>query len=437
MLKPLSRAAAAAALLLAAAPAGAQDAGGNGFPTMAVPQGGVQGMQGSANLGADPAPPAPTGWNGGVTGSVPTGAGIYGNIDYLLWHVPTRTVKIPLVSTGDINSLGVLGQPATAVLPGNRLNFDGASPGLKIAFGVWWDDAKALGSDFSIMWMFTQRNGVNYQSDGTGNPILSRPFYDQLFGGEDARILALPGVFTGGVAISNGIRLWGAEFNPVLCKIAGDETVSVHALFGFKYLYLNETESITDNTIAQGAAAVSFLGNSYAAGYATSVTDSVVAANRFYGATLGLKTSGEYGRFSFDLTGKIAIGGNEEIVDSYGSTRLVDPSGHTVQAVPGGLLFQQSNSGKFDTYKFAVMPELNASIGVRIVQGVVVSLGYNILYLSSSVRAPDQIAMRNLNSGTVASSANYGIAGPAGPAPYVQRTDFAAQSLSLGLTISY
>ncbi len=401
-------------------------------PTMAVPAGSVQGMQGSSGVNtlSQNAP-------GTVTSADSGGIRIYGSVEYLVWDISNRSVKIPIGSMGANGSLGVLGDQGASILDSGSQKYDSSAPGLKIAFGMWYDEEHSMGSDFNIMWMFSQSRGITQQGDPNGNTVISRPFFDTLFGGENARLLSVPGFYNGGYSTKSEVRLWGAEINPFIVKIAGDNISSLYYQIGFKYLYLNESYTITDSTTSVNGSPVSFNGVSYGQGFTTSIIDRVVASNNFYGGTLGLKWHAEANRISFDVTGKIALGGNEEVVDVYGSSRLLS-SNRTLLSSPGGLLALPSNSGKFDTYKITAIPELNAAIGFKIVEGLTVHLSYNYLYMTSSVRAVDQLAYRNVNSGQVPTNPNFGLLGGViAPARYLQRTEFSAQSIGLGATLSY
>jgi hypothetical protein len=286
--------------------------------------------------------------------------------------------------------------------------------------------------------MFSQKSSYAVQSDGNGNPTIARPFLDTLFYQEDVRLLASAGFSTGGYTTQSTFRMWGAEVNPLEVLLAGDTTSALHLILGFKYQYLNESYSILDNSTAINAGTVNFQGNSFGAGWSTSVLDRANSSNNFYGGNIGLKWHGELSSFTYDITGKVAFGGNEEVVDLYGSSRLYGPQGQLYGATPGGLLALPSNSGKFDTYKFAVLPELNVQLGYKIIQGVEVHVSYNLLYISSVVRAAEQFGERTVNSGYVPTSPNYGIlSSSAAPVPYLQRTDFTAQAVGFGLTLTY
>lgn len=444
MLKNAFRAALALTLGLGATQVHAQNivgGGASGMPTMSVPASNIQGMSGSSGVSGLSSPPnpfsSPSSGSSSITSGSTDTSRIYAGFEYLLWDIPNRSVRIPVGTVGDTNSLGVLNQPATSLLGGNSTNYGNWTPGMKLNFGVWYDDNHSYGSNLSFLWMFSQKSTYMAQSDGNGNPVISRPFFDTLFATEDVRLLSFPGANTGGYLTQSTVRMWGAEVNPLICSIFGDSTFNLSFLTGFKYLYFNETYNIRDSSNAIGPGSIFYLGNAFGAGYGTSVLDHVVAANHFYGWNLGLQFHGELSNFLFDVAGKVAIGANEEVVDIYGATTLLRNNVY-VQGTPGGLLAQPSNSGSFDKFNFAVMPELNASIGYRIIPGVEIHLTYSLMYVSSFVRAPDQLLARQINSGIVPSSPNYGVGG-SGPAPvtYLDRSDFTAQSIGINLTLSY
>jgi hypothetical protein len=411
---------------------------------------GISPAHAQAPVGGMPASNIPTmgGGNGVGTFNAPpnstyedesAGARVYGSIDYLFWDIRNKNVPTVLGTSGDPIGLGTLDSPGTTRLGGGQSNYDSAAPGLKIAFGTWFDGNKTVGSEFNIYWMFSQKISYSALSNSTGSPLIARPYFDTLFTQEDTRRLAFPDIYSGGYSTQFRSRLWGAEVSPYVCKLAGDQTSSLHYLFGFKYFYFNESFQIADRSRAIGVLPVTYMGVDYGEGFNTSVLDRVTAGNNFYGANFGLKWHAEvFDRVTFDIAGKVAFGGNKEVVDRYGSTRLFTPDNRILFGTPGGLLVQPSNSGKFSKYKLAYLPELNLGIGVKIVEGININLSYNFLYLSSAVRAGDQLGVRNINSAMVPTSPNIGIGGGGiAPVRSLERTDFSAHSLGIGLTVSY
>jgi hypothetical protein len=397
---------------------------------MTVPQGSVAPI-GTAGSGVSPFQ--------GVEGSeVSDGANrVYGNLSWLFWKVPSKELKFPLATTNNVGGFGLPSETGTTFLPISNPKLKDYTPGFRYDLGVWFDDNRDSGSDLSFFFMMSQTRVNQIQSSPTNDILIARPFNDLLFVGEDARLLAFPGSSSGGIRVESYFRMWGVDLNPYVCRIAGDNVTGLHLSTGFKYLYINDATRIIDKTTAIGGSQVSFLGTPFG-NSSTSVRDEVFAANRFYGGSVGLKWRADTERFSFMLGGKFALGGNQTVVDMYGQSSLIGADGKVQRAVPGGFYIQNSNAGKFSSYRLAILPEVETALSFKVTNYLSIFATYNFMWLSTSVRAADQLVDRNLNSGQIPTSPNFGLSGGrTGPSRFIERGDFNAQALGLGLTLSY
>src|SRR5438067_2351081 len=103
------------------------------------------------------------------------------------------------------------------------------------------------GFEASVFFLDQHGPHVTTQSDPGGNPVLARPFFNVLSGVPDVSVVAAPGLFSGGVAISSPSLLWGAEANFVWNPFASTCNWP-ELLIGFRYADLEEQLNIDQST---------------------------------------------------------------------------------------------------------------------------------------------------------------------------------------------
>ena len=118
-----------------------------------------------------------------------------------------------------------------------------------------------------------------------------------------------------------------------------------------------------------------------------------------------------------------------------GSTHLREVTGATGDYV-GGILANSANIGRYQTSRFALMPELGVTAGYWITPNVRLSLGYSALYWTDVLRAGNQID-RRVNPIYVPLDMTYtpGAAVVRQPPPML-RNDFWAEGLLFGVESS-
>ncbi|MGA2799539.1 MAG: BBP7 family outer membrane beta-barrel protein, partial [Thermoguttaceae bacterium] len=109
--------------------------------------------------------------------------------DWMMWWTSGSNLP-PLVTTSPQGTLqnqaGVLGQPGTSILFGDSTVYSDARAGVRITFGGWLDCCHRWGLEAD--WLTLAGKSINYSATSpTGDPILSRPFYD-VFGFTDDQI---------------------------------------------------------------------------------------------------------------------------------------------------------------------------------------------------------------------------------------------------------
>jgi hypothetical protein len=230
--------------------------------------------------------------------------------------------------------------------------------------------------------------------------------------------------FAGGVALSSAVRLWGAEVNGV---VAARLRPGVEAQFlaGFRYLDLTENFqllNITRDLVLDNTAVIA---------------DRFDTRNQFYGGQLGTRLSLTSDRLSADVGVTVALGSAHQVVGINGISSQFGPGAVTPGTFEGGFFAQPSNMGRTTEDRFAVVPEVRASVGYDFLPGVRAFVGYDWLYLSTVVRPGSQVD-RLLDQGQSPILRGLEPAGPGvRPAPQFNRTDFWAQGLSFGLQLRY
>jgi hypothetical protein len=359
----------------------------------------------------------------------PTPPRFWARAEYLLWWIKDSHYP-PLVTTGAATDPlpGALGMPGTQVLFGGRVDNEERSGG-RFTAGLRLDDAGTWGLEAGYFFLGTRSAGAADSSPGTaGSAVLARPFVDVLAGREDASLVAYPGLASGTVTVHAPSFLQGADAN-LACLMMDKSWLRVEALAGFRYLNLQEDLDIGEDVQVSAGAPV-FAGDTIVVG------DHFDARNNFYGGQLGLRASACHGRWDLDVAAKVALGDTHEVVTIAGSTTIA-PAAGPARVLDGGLLALPTNSGRFGRDAFAVVPEVEVTLGYHVTRWLRAYVGYTFIYWSDVVRPGDQID-RTVNRHEVPTSRLAGpLTGPARPAFSFAETDFWAQGLTLGLELRY
>jgi hypothetical protein len=260
-------------------------------------------------------------------------------------------------------------------------------------------------------------------------PVLARPFVNAVTGTDSALVLSAPGVQAGAASVSALSRLFGAEANARL-ELCRGCLFHLDLLAGFRYLEIDDSLTIDSRTTF--APNVLGLG-----GTSVVASDRFGGRNTFFGGQVGMEAELHYGRFFVDLWGKVALGDMHEIVSINGTTVLTGATGVST-ALPGGLLAQPSNSGRYSQEAFAVVPEMGINFGVQLTAHLRARVGYTFLYVSNVVRGGDQIDRTvNLTGRPGLFSIPGAATGPARPLFDFRDTDFWAQGINAGLEFRY
>ena len=341
--------------------------------------------------------------------------------EYLAWWVKDAPLPVSLVTTGDPNS-----NPGAELLNSN-LHY-GSFAGMRLGIGAWFDEYNNIG--FESSYFFLGRRSTNFfvSSDDAGNPTLAYPFSNQTPGAGGAYVLQIssPGQLAGNALVSSALRLWGTEINSVFCLLRTPR-LEFTVLAGFRYADLHETLDISNVTsdLTTSPNTVMIL------------DDNFITRNQFYGGQIGSRLNWRTPGMSLDIIGKVALGSTHEVVDIQGFSTQFGPKAPG-GSFPGGFFAQPSNSGRFTSNQFSVIPSLEVKLSLFIRQNFRFFVGYDFMYWNQVVRPGSQIDRNiNLSQSVILGNTNGVLTGPATPMPLFNRTDFWAQGLSVGFELRF
>jgi hypothetical protein len=336
------------------------------------------------------------------------------DVEFLGWWVKSTPLPISLTA----NSVEQLN---------SDVPFDMLS-GVRITGGAWFDADRNIGFEANFFSFDRQRTHAFIGTDGNGSPALAIPFNNVTPGNVGAFVLRVsnPGQTSGNVVTSSDINLWGAEINSAWCLARVPHLgLEWTLLAGFRYLYLQEHlnfSPLTNSDLTTNPTVTIF-------------NDDFRTTNNFYGGQLGSRLVWEGQRFAIMATGKVALGGTQEILQIQGQTNVIGANGQ-IFAGPGGFFAQASNMGRFTSTQFAVVPSVELKFFWNLSRTVRLFAGYDFLYWNQVVRPGSQID-RNLNLSQSSVLGNGALIGPAAPTVLFNRTDFWAQGFNVGIELRF
>jgi hypothetical protein len=357
------------------------------------------------------------------------------NADYTLTWIKPQTLAFPLVTIGAAADpdTGALGQPGTAVIFGDNIN-QNQQNGFMIDTGFFLDESRV----FSLEWVghFYEQAGSSFakEADGTGIPVIARPYFDTFRERQFAAINSFPGGLTGGVLVDSQTTLFRTEFNTAY-NICGDGW-SAAALLGVRYMRLGESLTISDRLNNLIDNFVLFDGQGVSTTDVITDFDRFRTTNNFYGGQIGGRVRWDAAWVFLSAYGKLGLGVTEQTVDISGATTLVRGTGGQT-TLPGGVLALPSNIGNRSRTVFSYSPEAGINVGLKLTQHLALSAGYSFTYWSHVVR-PGQQFDGVINSSQIPTSNSYGqTAGATRPVFNFNDESIYLHTLSLGLNINY
>lgn len=297
----------------------------------------------------------------------------------------------PLVTSSpigtSIDDIGVAGLASTRNEFGGSQFGDFRSGG-RVRFG-WWTEGCKCGFEGSFWGLNNDRNTATFSS--AGDPAYARPFFnvDPLNEGPDSELISFDGVLSGLVRVKTASEVLGGDLGMrcnVLCcsDICNSSSTRVDLYAGYRYLKVREGVSIEEQLESTAISGPIGLGTT------TNVYDSFRTENEFHGANFGIVSTSQWGRWTGELTSRVAFGSISRSVDINGRTTVTVPGTDPVSR-QGGLLAQESNIGHHQDCEFAVLPEFQLSAGYAVNCNLRVMFGYTFMYLGDVVRPGDVI----------------------------------------------
>lgn len=359
---------------------------------------------------------------------------------YLRWW--TRGMDIPpLVTTSPGGTLrdaaGVLGEPGTSILFGDQELFTQPRNGVRLRSGFWFDPAHLWGIDVDLFWLGDDAVSFLAGCDGSGSPILARPFFNvnprnpftlayDPPAREDSQLVCFPGDLGGSVGVSASTRLYGGSIalrTSLACDPLGPDSATsfshVDLLAGYRYMYLRDQLLITENLTTLGTPAP----------IAFDIFDSFDTRNEFHGLDLGMVWRAGFERWWFEFMLRTAIGRSHQVADIQGLTQITELGTTTNYA--GGLLAQSSNIGSHARDRLALVPELGVTFGYQLGRNWHLTVGYSLIHWSAVARAGDQIDL-DVNPDQLAPPIDP-LSGAFRPAFVFEESSFWAQGLDVGI----
>jgi hypothetical protein len=368
--------------------------------------------------------------------------------DYMRWFLRRQTLPIPLITTGDptmTTNPGALGQPGTQILFGGALP-ERSYNGYQAAVGTWLDESQCWGFEASGFWLPKNTSTALTAADtGAGIPALYIPVFRTDLNQEGRVVVAdpvspafPPGPVTGVVALPVTTQFWGLELNGIAGSLCKGSCARLDLLVGVRYLDLRESMEldVTSSALNQAVTAQLF--------------DRFSTSNRFYGGQVGAHGSVAWSILELDVTGKVAVGCTHESSVINGATTLIGAGatvppgaaaifgpGINVPAGPGtfagGIFSTPANIRRLANDVLSAVPQVQAKVGVRVLDSVKVFAAYDFLYMSDVVRPASQVN-RNVNFTELLGGPNLG---PPGSTPGLTTSTFWAQGITLGMEISF
>jgi hypothetical protein len=327
--------------------------------------------------------------------------------EYLFWWVRHASVAVPLA----VNESPGAGTPG--FLGSDASHFEGASGG-RLALGTWFDAERTWGVEAAGFFLQPQSKTVGVQSDGTGNPSLSRPVVVR-----DEPLLvpvSVPNFLAGALTSRTSVQLSGFEADFVWGAFRGSGC-RVELLAGYRHLDLHESIGVVQASQAIAAVNSAAFGP-LLAGDSLLVSDQVGTSNHFDGGQVGARAEIDCGPCYGRLSGEAGLGANSQVIRAAGTTHLLLAGTADILPLPGGVSVGATETGRFARTRASFAGGLRAEAGCMVTSHFRLFAAYSLLYWGAVVRPGDQL-------------------GDTGPVPPFRTSDFWAQGVSGGVEVRW
>jgi hypothetical protein len=325
--------------------------------------------------------------------------------DILGWW--TKGMHVPPLVTAGVSQAqpGIIGEPGTQILFGDGDILQRARVGGQLSAGAWLDDCHKWGVQGDYFGL--QDLSTNYLATGLEYPFLSRPFIDvtnglpgdpavQAVSNEDlcgqVDVFAKTGFQGAGIDVRRNLHCQTnccdpGGSNPCNWSDWSSHCCRLDFIGGFRFYRLDDSVKVRELLLVMADTGPIAQGTTF------DIYDSFRTRNSFYGGDLGLIGTAYRGRWSLEVTAKVALGNNHSQVRIDGATTSTVPTQEPV-TLPGGLLALPSNIGTYSRNDFVAIPQLSAQLGYQWNCHIRTFVGYNILYWANVARAGDQIDLQ-------------------------------------------
>ena len=331
-------------------------------------------------------PCRPKGWNPLFCLCIPNDGWV--SAEYMMmWQKGMRLP--PLVTTSNQADAARLGRSSTTTLFGGGNGYvDDLQNGLRVRLGFWLDPCHNWAIEAEHFGLESNSDGFSATGDGT--TVIGRPFFNMQLNAQDAELVSFPNTVSGTVSanVTSSLNSTGIHLRRLLCCGQGCVTdcccrsrpycSRLEGLVGWRRMHLDEDLTIREDLTAANNAGT------------FDITDSFHTDTHFNGFNFGVLYHRQRGRWSLDMTGRLGIGTNRQIV-SIGGQTLITQTGAADQSFNEGIYALSTNSGRFSRNRFAVIPEFGFTTGYNWTSNLRFTLGYTFIYWNNVVRPGDQI----------------------------------------------
>jgi hypothetical protein len=347
--------------------------------------------------------------------------------EYLLGWVHGTGLP-PLVTTSPAGTAqaaaGVLGNPTTSILFGDKRVNEDVRSGIRLGVGYWFNPEQTLGIEAGGMIMESQ--ATIFSASSTGNPILARPFFDTAKNGQNSVLVAFPGTSTGSIdvrAASGNLYEAHVDLTEKLIDCGG---LRVSSLFGYRFYRYDEGLRIQELVTPTNPL--------FASGTLVNTVDSFTTSNTFHGGDFGLRTQYSWQNLSVGLRTSVAVGGVDRVVKING-VQITTVPGVAPVVHTGGLFALSTNIGTYHRDDWSVSPEFILDLNWKVRDYLLLRVGYTIFGLDRFARAADQLDFR-VNSNLLPPAAAVPAAS-SNPLFQFKRDNVWVQALSFGVELAF
>jgi hypothetical protein len=308
----------------------------------------------------------------------------------------------PLVTTGaapnPLTLRGALGQSETRILFGDDETDLGMHHGAAFEMGGRFGDERRWGALVGGFLM-TEKEDL-FKAGSDGETVLALTYRSLwLFDPEDeersADVAAVNFNGTGAtIKVRTTTDMWGTEAAG-LYRIKNWDKCAIDLRFGFRQLQLAEEYGIsTAGFRSYGYVGGEELGDPDGGTMLMTTDDQFKVKSTFLGAQMGAQMTMDFDRIRLKFVPRVSLGASILDADVSGSAFGLDLEEGDREAVASGFYTHANNIGNWDETKFAVVPELDVGIEVRISRNVSFNAGGWLKYWSSVARASEQVDRR-------------------------------------------